>query len=138
MPIAGGLGELFGLLPRPDFLQWTNPAIYTAGFTIATMATLETLLNLGRSIGWIRSNGPRAEPGIIGSRHRKRGLWIGRRTSRHFRGHPGVGKRQRRWKNETGHRHSRHVAVGQRSAHTDLAEYDPVILSRGDFDSDRH
>lgn len=59
MPIAGGLGELFGLLPRPDFLQWTNPAIYTAGFTIATMATLETLLNLGRSIGWIRSNGPR-------------------------------------------------------------------------------
>lgn len=46
VPVAGGVGELFGLLPRPDFSQWMNPAIYTAGLTLAIVATLETLLNL--------------------------------------------------------------------------------------------
>ncbi|MBX3329208.1 MAG: bifunctional SulP family inorganic anion transporter/carbonic anhydrase [Nitrospira sp.] len=46
VPIASDLGELFGLLPRLDFSQWTNPAVYTAGFTIAIVASLETLLNL--------------------------------------------------------------------------------------------
>ncbi|MEQ9408722.1 MAG: SulP family inorganic anion transporter [Fuerstiella sp.] len=35
-----------GLIRFPDFSQWTNPAIYTAAFTIAVVASLETLLNL--------------------------------------------------------------------------------------------
>lgn len=46
VPISSDLGELIKLLPRPDFTQWANPAIYTAGITIAIVASLETLLNL--------------------------------------------------------------------------------------------
>ena len=46
VPVAGNLAELFGLLPRPDFSQWMNPAVYTAGMTLALVASLETLLNL--------------------------------------------------------------------------------------------
>jgi len=46
VPMAGDLGEFFGLLPRPDFSQWANPVIYTAGMTLAVVASLETLLNL--------------------------------------------------------------------------------------------
>lgn len=46
VPVASDLGELFRLLPRPDFSQWANPAIYTAGGTLAIVASLETLLNL--------------------------------------------------------------------------------------------
>jgi carbonic anhydrase/SulP family sulfate permease len=46
VPVASDLGELFRLLPRPDFSQWANPAIYTAGVTLAIVASLETLLNL--------------------------------------------------------------------------------------------
>ncbi|OQW30057.1 MAG: sulfate transporter [Nitrospira sp. SG-bin1] len=46
VPVTSGLGELFGMLPRPDFSQWTNPAIYIAGMTLAIVASLETLLNL--------------------------------------------------------------------------------------------
>ncbi|UVT14380.1 MAG: bifunctional SulP family inorganic anion transporter/carbonic anhydrase [Nitrospira sp.] len=46
VPVASDLGELFGLLPRPDFSQWGNPAIYIAGMTLAVVASLETLLNL--------------------------------------------------------------------------------------------
>jgi len=30
----------------PDFSQWANPTVYTAGLTIAAVASLETLLNL--------------------------------------------------------------------------------------------
>ena len=46
VPIANGLGEFGGLLEFPDYTQWTNPAIYVAGLTIAIVASLETLLNL--------------------------------------------------------------------------------------------
>jgi carbonic anhydrase len=46
VPVTSDMAELFQLLPRPDFSQWTNPAIYTVGFTIAIVASLETLLNL--------------------------------------------------------------------------------------------
>ena len=35
-----------GFLRLPDFSQWSNPAVYTAGFTIAVVASLETLVNL--------------------------------------------------------------------------------------------
>ncbi|MDH4302423.1 MAG: SulP family inorganic anion transporter, partial [Nitrospira sp.] len=46
VPVASDVTELVGLLPRPDFSQWMNPAIYTAGLTLAIVASLETLLNL--------------------------------------------------------------------------------------------
>ncbi|MGQ0555504.1 MAG: bifunctional SulP family inorganic anion transporter/carbonic anhydrase [Nitrospiraceae bacterium] len=46
VPVAGDVTELFGLLPQPDFSQWMNPAVYTAGMTLAIVASLETLLNL--------------------------------------------------------------------------------------------
>jgi carbonic anhydrase len=46
VPIAQSLREFCGFLTLPDFSQWMNPAIYTAGLTIAIVASLETLLNL--------------------------------------------------------------------------------------------
>ncbi len=46
VPIAKSLSEFCGFLTLPDFSQWTNPAIYSAGVTIAIVASLETLLNL--------------------------------------------------------------------------------------------
>ncbi len=46
VPVADGLADFFQLLPRPDFSQWANPALYTAGLTLAIVASLETLLNL--------------------------------------------------------------------------------------------
>lgn len=46
VPAASDMTELFGLLPRPDFSQWMTPAVYTAGLTLAVVASLETLLNL--------------------------------------------------------------------------------------------
>jgi len=46
VPIADDLPAFFGLLHAPDFSQWKNPAVYTAGLTIALVASLETLLNL--------------------------------------------------------------------------------------------
>ena len=46
VPVASDLTELVELLPRPDFSQWVNPAVYTAALTLAIVASLETLLNL--------------------------------------------------------------------------------------------
>ena len=46
VPVSKSLGEFVGYLRLPDFSQWSNPAIYTAGVTIAIVASLETLLNL--------------------------------------------------------------------------------------------
>jgi carbonic anhydrase len=46
VPVARSLGEFFGFLTSPDFSQLANPAVYTAGLTIAAVASLETLLNL--------------------------------------------------------------------------------------------
>lgn len=46
VPEAASLREFFMKLSRPDFSQWKNPAIYSAGLTIAVVASLETLLNL--------------------------------------------------------------------------------------------
>ena len=46
VPVAGNMAEFFGLLPRPDFSQLMNPGVYTAGLTLAIVASLETLLNL--------------------------------------------------------------------------------------------
>lgn len=46
VPVAGNFTELIGFLRLPDFTQVLNPSVYTAGVTIATVASLETLLNL--------------------------------------------------------------------------------------------
>lgn len=46
VPVSKSLGEFVGFLRLPDFSQWSNPAVYTAGITIAIVASLETLLNL--------------------------------------------------------------------------------------------
>ena len=46
VPVATSFTEFVGFLQWPDFSQWSNPAVYTAGLTLATVASLETLLNL--------------------------------------------------------------------------------------------
>jgi carbonic anhydrase len=46
VPIAKDFPALLQFLTFPDFSQWKNPAVYTAGITIALVASLETLLNL--------------------------------------------------------------------------------------------
>lgn len=46
VPVSKSLSEFVGFLRLPDFSQWSNPAVYTAGLTIAIVASLETLLNL--------------------------------------------------------------------------------------------
>jgi carbonic anhydrase/SulP family sulfate permease len=46
IPVAASLSDLTGFLQFPDFTQLNNPAVYTAAFTIAIVASLETLLNL--------------------------------------------------------------------------------------------
>ncbi|SMP75492.1 carbonic anhydrase/sulfate permease, SulP family [Neorhodopirellula lusitana] len=49
IPIAESFTEFASFLTFPDFSQWTNPAVYVAGVTIAMVASLETLLNLEAS-----------------------------------------------------------------------------------------
>ena len=46
VPVSKSFSEFRGFLISPDFSQWSNPAVYTAGLTIAIVASLETLLNL--------------------------------------------------------------------------------------------
>lgn len=46
VPVADSLMGFFKFLTLPDFTQWNNPAIYVSGLTLATVASLETLLNL--------------------------------------------------------------------------------------------
>ncbi len=46
VPISKNIQDVVGFLRFPDFTQWTNPAVYITGFTIAIVASLETLLNL--------------------------------------------------------------------------------------------
>jgi len=46
VPVAGDVAGFLQALPRPDFSQWMNPAVYIAGITLAIVASLETLLNL--------------------------------------------------------------------------------------------
>lgn len=46
VPAAKDLGAFFGFLQFPNFAHFVNPAVYGAAFTIAIVATLETLLNL--------------------------------------------------------------------------------------------
>ncbi|GAA5506825.1 SulP family inorganic anion transporter [Novipirellula caenicola] len=45
-PVAESPSAFFSFFTTPDYSQFTNPAIYIAGVTIAIVASLETLLNL--------------------------------------------------------------------------------------------
>ena len=44
LPVAEGFGGFLGLFTLPDFSQITNAAVFTTAFTIAIVASLETLL----------------------------------------------------------------------------------------------
>ncbi len=44
IPVAGSIGEFFGLFTFPDFSQLLNKDIYIIAFTMAIVASLETLL----------------------------------------------------------------------------------------------
>lgn len=46
VPVAESIGAFLGFLQFPDFSQWTSSGLYVAAFTIAIVASLETLLNL--------------------------------------------------------------------------------------------
>ena len=46
LPVAESIGGFFSQFTFPDFSQWSNPAVYTVAFTIAVVASLETLLCL--------------------------------------------------------------------------------------------
>jgi carbonic anhydrase/SulP family sulfate permease len=46
VPVGSSVADFFAFLHWPDFSQLQNPALYTAAFTIAAVASLETLLNL--------------------------------------------------------------------------------------------
>jgi MFS superfamily sulfate permease-like transporter len=46
IPVAENLSGFFSQFTFPDFSQWNNPAVYTIAFTIAIVASLETLLCL--------------------------------------------------------------------------------------------
>ncbi|MBX9682007.1 MAG: sulfate transporter [Gemmataceae bacterium] len=46
VPVADSVAGFLGQFQWPDFSQWSNPAPYLAGLTIAAVASLETLLNL--------------------------------------------------------------------------------------------
>lgn len=46
VPVAESAREFLGFLTFPDFSILSNPAVYVAAFTIAIVASLETLLNL--------------------------------------------------------------------------------------------
>jgi carbonic anhydrase/SulP family sulfate permease len=46
VPVANSLAGLLGFLQWPDFASAANPQVYLAAVTIASVASLETLLNL--------------------------------------------------------------------------------------------
>lgn len=64
VPVAETAQDLIAFLTMPDFTQFNNPAIYTAGLTLAIVASLETLLNLeavDRIDPWQRTSPPNRE-----------------------------------------------------------------------------
>ncbi len=46
LPVAEGISGFIGLFSLPDFSQLTNAAVYTTAFTLAIVASLETLLSV--------------------------------------------------------------------------------------------
>lgn len=46
LPISASIGEFFGQFTMPDFSQFANKAVYTTGFTMAIVASIESLLSI--------------------------------------------------------------------------------------------
>ncbi|NCD70653.1 SulP family inorganic anion transporter [Mucilaginibacter agri] len=46
IPVVGSMGEFFGLLKSPNFAEIGNKQVWITAFTIAVVASLETLLSL--------------------------------------------------------------------------------------------
>lgn len=46
IPVADSFSSFIGQFTLPDFSQWNNPAVYSVAFTIAVVASLETLLSV--------------------------------------------------------------------------------------------
>ncbi len=46
LPVANTASDFFSFFTLPDFSSWTNPAVYKIAFTIAIIASIETLLSL--------------------------------------------------------------------------------------------
>ena len=46
VPLSSSVGEFFSNFTRPDFSQVTNTALYTTGFSLALIASIETLLSV--------------------------------------------------------------------------------------------
>lgn len=46
IPVADSFGSFIGQFTLPDFSSWNNPAVYSVAFTIAVVASLETLLSV--------------------------------------------------------------------------------------------
>lgn len=46
VPVAKSFAAFFEFFYTPDYSQWKNPAIYTAGLSLAVVASLEALINL--------------------------------------------------------------------------------------------
>ncbi|MBL7857495.1 MAG: SulP family inorganic anion transporter [Cyclobacteriaceae bacterium] len=44
LPVASSLGDFIGFFRLPDFSQWNNPQVYVVAFTLAIVASIETLL----------------------------------------------------------------------------------------------
>lgn len=49
IPVLNSWSELGSLITFPDFSMWNNTKVYTVGFTIAVVASLETLLSVEAS-----------------------------------------------------------------------------------------
>lgn len=49
IPTSSSFSEFIGLFQYPDWSAWTNPMIYLYAFILATVASLESLLNLKAS-----------------------------------------------------------------------------------------
>ena len=71
VPVADSWSGFCGFLRWPDFSQWTNPAVYTAGVTIAIVGTHShpVCVNCGdwSSRGW----GNRRQVGDVAGSHRR-------------------------------------------------------------------
>lgn len=46
LPVLEGFSEVGRLIALPDFSAWNNPQVYVVAFTIAIIASVETLLNI--------------------------------------------------------------------------------------------
>lgn len=64
LPVASSPGALWGALARPDWAAFSRPAVYTVAFTLAIVASLESLLCLeavDKLDPWKRRSSPNRE-----------------------------------------------------------------------------